>query len=101
MIYQIQTTDIFNKWAAKLKDKTAARAIASRLLRVRAGNIGDVKSVGDGVSEMRIFVGKGYRLYFTMRNNKLIILLCGGDKSTQPKDIQKAKQMAKELNNEN
>lgn len=101
MIYEIKTTHIFDKWAAKLTDKIAARAIATRLLRVRAGHIGDVKAVGDGVIEMRIFVGKGYRLYFTLRKNQLIILLCGGDKSTQQHDIQQAKEIAKNLCYEN
>ncbi len=97
MIYEIETTAVFDKWARKLKDKIAARSIAFRLARVRAGNLGDVGSVGGGVSEMRIFVGKGYRLYFTFRNEQLIILLCGGDKSSQAKDIKTAKKLAKTL----
>ena len=97
MVYEIETTAHFDKWARKLKDRAAARAIASRLARVRAGNLGDIENVGDGVSEMRIFTGKGYRLYFTIRNRQVIILLCGGDKSTQAKDIKKAKELAKSL----
>ena len=72
-------------------------AIAQRLDRAINGNLGDVKSLGDGVSEMRIFAGQGYRLYFTLRGGELIILLCGGDKSSQQHDIQKAKQLAKNL----
>ena len=97
MTYEIHTTAVFDKWAANLKDRKAALAIAMRLDRAANGNLGDVKSVGDNVSEMRIFVGQGYRVYFTVRHGKVIILLCGGDKSTQPRDIEKAKELAKNL----
>lgn len=97
MTYEIQTTAEFNQWAANLRDKQAAMAIANRLDRAINGNLGDVKNLGDGVSEMRIFVGSGYRLYFTLRGGELIILLCGGDKSSQQRDIQKAKALAKNL----
>ncbi len=74
-----------------------------RLTRAEAGNLGDVKSVGDNVSEMRLFVGKGYRLYFTIRGGELILLLCGGDKSSQQRDIKRAKAilMNLEINDEN
>jgi putative addiction module killer protein len=95
--YEIHTTAIFDKWASSLKDHHADMAIAMRLDRSANGNLGDVKSVGDGVSEMRIFIGKGYRLYFTIKNGKVIVLLCGGDKSSQQRDIQKAKELAKIL----
>jgi putative addiction module killer protein len=97
MNYEIQTTDVFDKWSASLKDHQAAIAIAMRLARVANGNFGDVKIIGDGVSELRIFVGPGYRIYFTLRNNEIIILLCGGDKTTQHSDIKKAKELAKNL----
>ena len=97
MAYEIETTSIFDRWARKLKDQSAARAIAMRLARVRAGNLGDIVSVGEGVSEMRIFVSKGYRLYFTIRNRQVVILLCGGDKSSQDKDIKKAQELARNL----
>ncbi|MGR8953334.1 MAG: type II toxin-antitoxin system RelE/ParE family toxin [Gammaproteobacteria bacterium] len=97
MFYEIRTTDVFDKWASDIKNPEAARAIALRLARVRAGNLGDVISVGEGISEMRIFVGKGYRLYFTIRGGDLVILLCGGDKSSQQRDINKAKELAKNL----
>lgn len=73
------------------------RAIALRLTRAEVGHLGDVKSVGDGVSEMRIFVGKGYRLYFTIRNGHLILLLNGGNKSSQRQDIERAKRLLSEL----
>ena len=95
MKYEIKTTAIFNKWAGKLKDKRAARNIALRLARARNGNLGDIASVGDGISEMRIFIGKGYRLYFTIRGGEIILLLCGGDKSSQQKDITQAKEIIK------
>ncbi|WP_062263394.1 type II toxin-antitoxin system RelE/ParE family toxin [Endozoicomonas arenosclerae] len=81
----------------KLKDRQALKAIAMRLTRAEAGNLGDVKPVGGSISEMRIFVGKGYRLYFTLRNGRLIILLCGGDKSSQSRDIEKAKELLQSL----
>lgn len=97
MIYEIHTTDVFDQWAARISDKQAAMAIARRLDRAASGNLGDVKNLGDGVSEMRIFVGKGYRLYFTRRAGKLIILLCGGDKSSQQRDIKTAKELVKNL----
>lgn len=97
MEYEIHATDVFNEWSASIKDRQAAMAIAKRLDRAASGNLGDVKSVGDGISEMRLFVGKGYRLYFTFRKGALIFLLCGGDKSSQQRDIIKAKELAKNL----
>lgn len=97
MNYEIQTTDVFDKWSEKLKDRQVAMAIAMRLARVANGNFGDTKIIGDGVSELRIFIGPGYRIYFTIRNKEIIILLCGGDKSTQQRDIEKAKELAKNL----
>jgi putative addiction module killer protein len=97
MMYEIRTTDTFENWLKALKDRKAVLAIAKRLDRAMKGNLGDVEAVGDGVSEMRIFFGPGYRLYFTMQNGKLIVLLCGGDKSSQQRDIQKAKELARNL----
>lgn len=72
-------------------------AIARRIDRAATGNLGDAKSLGDGVSELRVDVGAGYRVYFTKRNGAVIVLLAGGDKSTQSADIQRAKKMAKEV----
>jgi putative addiction module killer protein len=97
MNYEIHTTEVFDKWTAKLKDRQAAMAIALRLARVASGNFGDTKVIGDGVSELRIFVGPGYRIYYTIHNNEIVILLCGGDKSTQQNDIKQAKELAKNL----
>ena len=87
MQYEIASTEIFNKWYQGLKDRNAAKVIAKRLTRVVSGNLGDIASVGGGVSEMRIFAGQGYRIYFTMRRGVVIHLLCGSDKSSQTRDI--------------
>ena len=97
MEYEIEKTDEFDKWLKKLRDRKAVLAIAARLDRAKLGNFGDVEPVGEGVSEMRIFLGPGYRLYYTIRTSKIIFMLCGGDKSTQKKDIKKAKDMAKAI----
>ena len=97
MNYYVVTTDVFNLWLARIRDRQAAKLIAQRLDRLVAGNMGDVKPVGVGVSEMRIFDGPGYRLYFTIRNDELIILLCGGNKSSQSRDIARAKRILSEL----
>jgi len=93
----IQQTHTFSQWLTKLKDIRARITIARRLERAETGNLGDIKSVGGSVYEMRIDLGPGYRLYYTMRGNELIILLMGGDKSTQQSDIDKAIEMAKEI----
>ncbi len=93
MQYEIASTEIFNKWYQGLKDRSAAKVIAKRLTRVASGNLGDTASVGGGVSEMRIFAGQGYRIYFTMRRGVVILLLCGGDKSSQTRDIKKPKRL--------
>lgn len=93
---EIHQTIIFARWLAALRDRHARVRIGVRIRRFEAGNPGDVKSVGDGVSEMRIDVGPGYRLYFTRRGTRIVILLCGGDKGSQNSDIAKAKQLAKE-----
>ena len=96
-MYSVQQTQKFSQWLTKLKDIRARIAIARRIERAQSGNLGDVKSVGERIYEMRIDIGPGYRLYYTMRENELIILLVGGDKSTQQKDIDKAIEMAKEI----
>lgn len=95
MRFEIEKTEVFNKWLKKLRDRKAVLAIASRLDRAIGGDFGDVAPVGGGISEMRIFIGPGYRLYYTIRQHTIILLICGGDKSTQEKDIKKAKKMAK------
>lgn len=97
MKYEVKQTPVFKAWLKKLKDRQALKIIALRLTRAVNGNLGDVKSLSGNLSEMRIFVGKGYRLYFTIKNGQVVILLCGGDKSTQSKDIEKAKKLLSEL----
>jgi putative addiction module killer protein len=97
MPYLIQQTDTFSRWLRAMRDLKARAAIIRRLDRVRGGNLGDVKRVGGGVSEMRLDVGPGYRLYFMRRSNAVILLLCGGDKSSQARDIELAKKLAGEI----
>ena len=97
IVYQILRTSAFDRWLTGLRDVRAKARILARLEAVRLGNLGDTRSVGDGVSEMRVDVGAGYRLYFTRRRGIVIVLLCGGDKSTQSRDITRAKQMTREI----
>ena len=93
----IYTTKIFDAWFANLRDNHAVRRIQARIDRAEDGNFGDCKSVGEGVSEMRIHYGPGYRIYFLQRGLEVVILLAGGDKSTQHKDIQTALETARYL----
>ncbi|PSH63557.1 MULTISPECIES: type II toxin-antitoxin system RelE/ParE family toxin [Phyllobacterium] len=97
MNYSIEKTDTFLNWIEGLQDLRARARIMSRLDRLADGNFGDYKLLGEDVGEMRIDCGPGYRLYFTKQGGILIILLCGGDKSTQSRDIRKAKAMARDL----
>jgi len=100
MKYQIKKTKQFDKWMNGLKDVRGKISIARRIERMRGGNFGDMKSVGDDVSELRITTGSGYRVYFMKHEDMIIVLLVGGDKSTQSKDIAKAKKLREELENE-
>ncbi len=93
----ILTTEVFDGWFAGLRDKMAARRIQVRIDRAEEGNFGDSAPVGEGVSEMRIHHGPGYRVYFAQRGMELVILLAGGDKSTQARDIQTALELARNL----
>jgi len=97
---EVRQTAAFRQWFAKLRDIRAQAHIARRIERAQAGNLGDVKALGGGVSEMRIHYGAGYRLYLTRRGERLVILLCGGDKSGQSADIRTAKAIARELGND-
>lgn len=99
-MYRVQQTEIFGHWLASLRDERAKARILARLDSVRLGNLGDAKSVGGRVSELRVDVGTGYRVYFARRQQTLILLLCGGDKSTQKKDIALAQAMVRELDQE-
>lgn len=97
MAVEVIRTAIFADWLAGLRDRQARARITVRIDRLALGNPGDVKPAGEGVSEMRIDYGPGYRVYFVRRGRKIIILLCGGDKRTQTQDIKAAIDMAKEI----
>ncbi|MDQ1339288.1 MAG: hypothetical protein QG567_440 [Campylobacterota bacterium] len=99
-MYLIKQTDTFLKWLKKLKDVKGKVSILRRVERMKSGNFGDYKSLGDEISELRIHTGPGYRVYYTKRGDEIIVLLVGGDKSTQRDDIAKAKHLVKELENE-
>jgi putative addiction module killer protein/probable addiction module antidote protein len=94
---EIRKTEIFAKWLDNLADIRARARVLVRIERLATGNLGDVQPVGEGVSELRIDYGPGYRVYYKQRGNSLIILLAGGDKSTQAKDIKTAVRLAKNL----
>lgn len=97
MNYRVVRSDSFLRWLKGLRDKRAQVRIGIRLRRIQDGNFGDAKSVGGGVSELRINVGQGYRVYYTIRDTTVVILLWGGDKSSQQDDIQRAQQLVSEL----
>jgi putative addiction module killer protein len=94
---EVRQTAVFREWLNGLPDQVAVRRIAQRIARLSSGLYGDVKPVGDGVSELRVDHGPGYRLYFVQQGRVLILLLCGGDKKTQNRDIKTAKAMLKLL----
>lgn len=94
---EIRQTELYSEWFSNLRDRVAKVRIDIRIRRLSLENPGDVKPVGEGVSELRIDYGPGYRVYFAQRGLKLIILLAGGNKNTQEKDIQTAKDLARKL----
>ena len=85
------------RWFNRLRDNLVKTRIAVRIRRMQLGNVGDAKSVGDGVFELRFDFGPGYRVYYTERDGEIVVLLAGGDKSTQKQDIEQAKQLAKTI----
>lgn len=95
-MYKIKQTKKFSSWLLKLKDIKGKVSILRRLDRVKKGNFGDYKSLGDNVSELRVSSGPGYRVYYTKVGNEIIVLLIAGDKSSQSDDINKAKELAKD-----
>ena len=94
---EIRQTETYSKWESKLRDSVARAAITSRLGRLAAGLLGDYRSVGGGVQELRIHHGAGYRIYFVRRGSQIIVLLCGGDKGSQQRDIKLARDLAERL----
>ena len=95
-MYTILRSSTFDRWLRRLRDRQAVNRIVARLLAAEDGHLGDMSPVGGGVSEMRIQYGPGYRIYFITRDAELIVLLCGGDKDSQRRDIEWAKRMATE-----
>lgn len=99
-MFEVRQTSVFEAWMDGLRDIRAVARIEVRLRRLSLGHFGDVKSLGDGISEMRIDYGPGYRLYFTRRGDRIVVLLCGGIKKRQSDDIARAKQLVKEIDDD-
>ena len=97
MEYEVRTTRQFDDWLDDLSDEKASAIIVERLVRIQSGLFGDFEPVGDGISELRIHYGSGYRIYYTIRGKVVVIVLLGGTKGTQKKDIKKAKKIAADL----
>ena len=97
----VLTTNIYDEWYESLRDRMAKKRIHARVRRAELGNFGDCDAVGEGVSEMRIHYGPGYRVYFIQQGMEIVVLLAGGDKSSQPSDIALAKEIAREIRGEN
>lgn len=97
MKYSLRSTKQYNKWFTKLKDQTIKIKILARLNRIENGNFGDFKKIGINLFELRFFFGIGLRIYYTVRNNQVVFLLAGGDKSTQSNDIKKAESLSKSI----
>lgn len=97
MQYEIRKTPLFHRWLKKLRDRQAVLAINKRITRMALGNFGDSKGLGSEVSELRFFIGPGYRVYYTIRRETVVLLLLGGTKDSQAKDIKKARELAAQL----
>lgn len=97
MKYEIHVSKEYDKWFNRLKDRTTRTKILFRLAKIENGHFGDFKQIQQGLFELRFFFGSGVRIYYTVRNNQIILLLSGGDKSSQKKDIDKAKKLLKQL----
>ncbi|OIP51022.1 MAG: hypothetical protein AUK28_00890 [Desulfobacterales bacterium CG2_30_60_27] len=97
MKYELRSTEVFDKWLARIKDLETHARIVRRIDKLAIGSFGDCKTIDAGLFELRMFFGPGYRVYYTIRGREIIFLLAGGDKSTQPKDIKKAADLLKSL----
>lgn len=95
-MFEVRETPTFSTWLRGLRDDRAVVRITTRLDRLKLGNVGDAKALGGGVNELRIDYGPGYRVYYCQRGRLLVLLLCGGDKRTQDKDIKRARELAEE-----
>ena len=93
---EVVESDSFKRWVRRLRDHSAVARINARLRNVSIGNFGDTRPIGDGISEMRIHYGPGYRIYFIREGSTVVVLLCGGDKSSQQRDIEHAKRLAQD-----
>lgn len=96
-VIEVRQTDVYAQWFRRLQDRRARARINARIRRLSLGNVGDVRPVGEGVSELRIDYGPGYRVYFVQQGQSLVLLLAGGDKSTQERDITRARNLARGL----
>jgi len=96
-MYEIKTTEKFDTWLGGISDGKTQKIIVKRIRKMSLGTLGKVRSLDDGLFEAKIYYGPGYRLYFVNKGKKIIVLLCGGEKSTQSKDINQARKLAKEL----
>lgn len=96
-MYEVRRTAVFIDWLSRLGDVQGRARIAKRVDRLAVGNFGDTKSIGQGVGELRFTFGPGYRVYYVLRGQMMVILLCGGDKGSQQRDIERAMAMAKEI----
>lgn len=99
-MYEVQLTDEFEAWLAGLRDRAAQMRVVARIRRISLGNLGDWRALDGPLSEIRIDSGPGYRLYFVRRGTEIILLLAGGDKSTQERDIRRAAELLKQLDDE-
>jgi putative addiction module killer protein len=97
MIYKLRSSAVFDKWLSKIKDRSVRNRLLARLNRVETGNFGDFKPIDQDLYEMRFFFGAGIRIYFTIQNDQVVLLLTGGDKSTQNKDIAAARKLLLEI----
>tara|TARA_B100000614_G_scaffold235040_1_gene231520 strand:- start:103 stop:402 length:300 start_codon:yes stop_codon:yes gene_type:complete len=97
MKYALESTGQYDKWFRKLKDGSSKIKILARLSRIENGNFGDFKQLGSNLYELRLFFGPGFRIYYTIRGGRIVLLLAGGDKSSQQQDIEKAEVLLKEM----